>query len=454
MVLGFVLWAFAARKLGVDAFGQTQLGVAVGTYLALLVSVGTNLLGISELHQQPSARAYVLRIQAIRLTHAVFVVFVLAGVALAWPEALPGVIALCAASVVIRELWPEWVDVALGTSRRVVGVRTAYFLLVLPSVLLLVRSPSDAMLFCGILAVAALVVALPAWRFTLAGLRRRDESAENLGQDVRQEWSATWSRTLRRSLPLGAAGALGQLVANADILLLGALASENAVAQYGAACRVLFAVQGVGLAFRLSSLRAAAEPGPDREKYEWDLFTMTLLVSVGVASVCSMLASFVVPVAFGPEYPDSVPLLRILAWSWPLDFASAILLNSLIVRGRRRRYVIAMSLAAGANIVANILLIPRFGASAAAAVTVASLALLLTVLLVRPVVTSAHRPGRAMAVLLAVVLVIGLLGSVAMNSGLTLLGLCALSFATAVATVPVLRRAGPHLRGGSQTLTS
>jgi O-antigen/teichoic acid export membrane protein len=445
LVLGFLLWAFAARTLGVDAFGQTQLGIAVGTYLALLVSVGTNVLGISELHAQSRARSYVFRVQTIRIAHATVIIVALAAAAIVLPRSVPAVIALCAVSVVVRELWPEWVDVALGASRRVVGVRSAYFLVVLPSVALLVHSPVDRILFCGILVAAALLVAAPAWYFTTAGLRRWDLARPQTVRSPRRSWVSVWGSTLRRSFPLGAAGALGQLVANADILLLGVLATDEAVAQYGAACRILFAVQGVGVAVRLASLKATAEPGPDREQYEWDLFTVTLLLAAVMASVCALVAPYLVPLTFGSAYSDSVSLLRILAWSWPLDFASAILLNALIVRGERRRYVTAMSLAAVSNVVANLLLIPRFGAAGAAVVTVASLALLLGYLLLRPV-SRVHRHGGATTLGLGGVLTAGFLGSVLANSGASLAGAVCLAVSAAGAGALLAKLYGSRIR--------
>jgi O-antigen/teichoic acid export membrane protein len=444
LILGFVLWAVAARRLGVDAFGQTQLGVAVGTYLALVVSAGLSLLGISELAAQTRVRAYVVRVQGIRLAHAFAVMAALTTTAFLLPKALPGVIALCAASVALRELWPEWADIALGASRRVVLVRTAYFVVVLPSSILLVHSPSDALLFCGILAVGAVAVGFPSWYFTLADLRRRERGQDSALQFAPRGWGAVWTSTLQRSLPLGAAGALGQLVANADILILGALASATAVAQYGAAYRIVFAIQGIGVALRLSSLKAVAEPGPGRDRYEQDLVMATFLASVAIASAWAVLAVWAVPIAFGPSYADSIPLLRILVWSCPLDFASAILLNALVVRGKRRRYIGVMSVACGVNLAANALVIPRFGAAGAAVVTVVSLALLLAVL-VRGI--PPHQPAIAGSgrLLMIVTMALGLGGSFAANAGLSVVGGGLLAAAAIVAAAQFLRLYGSRV---------
>ena len=381
LVLGFLLWAFAARTLGVDTFGQTQLGIAVGTYLALLVSVGTNVLGISELHAQPRARPYVLRVQAIRVAHAIVIVAVLVAAAVTLPQFVPAVIALCAISVVVRELWPEWVDVALGASRRVVGVRSAYFLVVLPTVALFVHTPSDATLFCGILAAAALLVALPAWHFTTARpapLGRLSSGGRRL---PRLTWGSMLARHTRRALPLAPpARSVSSWRMQISCSWGFCHRRRRRRVRRGVPHPVRGARGGGGRAPLVSQgdRRAGARPRAVRV----DLFTVTLLMATVMASVCAWcFAPYMIPLAFGSAYSDGVSLLRILAWSWPLDFASAILLNALIVRGVRRRYVTAMSLAAVSNIVANLLLIPRFGAAGAAVVTVASLALLLGFLL-------------------------------------------------------------------------
>ena len=445
LVLGFILWAYAARTLGLDSFGQTQLGVAVGTYLALLAAGGLNLLGISELGAQYCAQSYVFRIQAIRFAHTFAILAALTAAAVALPRALSGVIALCAASVVLRELWPEWVDIALGASRRVVLLRTVYFLVALSATVMVVQHATDAAVFGLILALAAMVVGVPAWLLTLAHLRRLRQPPVETRLQLGKGWGAEWTRTMRRALPLGAASALGLLLANADILILGALASTSEVAQYAAAYRIIFAIQGVGVALRLSSLKTLAEPGPQdgREEFERSLLKVTLLASIVVASVAAMVAPYLISLAYGESYRGSISLLRILVWTWPLDFACTILLNMLIIRGYRRRYVTSMAAAAAANLAANALVIPRFGASGAALVIVASLALLLVVVfwLAQPSPRSqllGYLPA-------TVAMISGLCGSFVANGVSHVIGLGLLALASTGAMVQLWRLYGSRI---------
>lgn len=450
LVLGFVLWAYAARALSTREFGAVQLGIAVGTYLALSCTVGLAPLSVSEFARQTRPRAYVLQFQSIRVVHAALILAALAGVALLRPDAVPAVVAISAGSVVLRQLWPEWADIALDASRRVTLVRTAYFVVALPATIFLVTKANDGVALGLVLALAAIVVAMPAWGLTLLNLRKLPQSPPAIRTAPFSAWLRRWPVTMRRALPLGAGDVLGQLLANADILMLGLLASREAVALYGAAYRIIFAVQGAGVALRYSSLRTLAapkRPGEDRVKFEHDLLLMTLWGSTLIASLIALASHPIVLLAYSSKYAGSVDLLRVLVWTWPLDFASAIALNLVIVQGRRSRYVIAMTVAAVGNLGANAIVIPRYGAQGAAVVIVASLALLLVLALRlrRPNdLGNRGRSYRAGALLLGV----GLCGSLVADRLSTIGGLGLLAIAAGgaayqlyrVFALPLLRR--------------
>jgi teichuronic acid biosynthesis glycosyltransferase TuaH len=382
--LGFVVWAYAARVLRTAKFGEIQIGIAIGTYLALLATVGLVPLGIAEFRKQLEPRRYVAQLQRIRVTHTLLIFAGLGAAAWAMPSIVPFAVVAAAASVVVRQLWPEWADIALGAARRVVLVRVVYFAAVLAATVLLVAGPRDASRFGAILAGAAVVAMAPAWFLTRRQLRASSLSPPDEKEAPKVNWPVQWRRTMRRAVPLGAGDVLGQLLANADLLMLGALATTQAVAFYGAAYRIIFAIQGVGVALRYASLRVLAShvgTHEQREEFEQRLIRLTLLAATAAAAAAVVVSHEVIAAVYGSNYASSTPLLRVLVWTWPLDFAGAIALNFLIVRGRRRHYVTAMGTAAGVNVAANALVIRNFGAIGAAVVIVLSLALLLVMAL-------------------------------------------------------------------------
>jgi O-antigen/teichoic acid export membrane protein len=455
LLIGFVVWAYVARVLRPEQFGEVQLGIAVGTYLALLATVGLNPLAIAEFASKRRRAAYVVRLQSIRVVHTVVVLSGVVVAGLLIPSHTVSVLlVLCASSVVLRQLWPEWADIALDASRRVALIRTVYYVSVLAGTLLLVRRASDATEFGLVLSLGTLVAAVPAWCLTAAHLRRLGHPPTLVPAASANKWGLDWRQTMRRALPLGAGDVLGQLLANADILLLGALASKESVALYGAAYRIILAVQGVGVALRYASLRVLASPGARRNqrkpsKFEDDLVLLIVLGAVVIAAAAALTAPLAISLSYGSQYAGSVELLRVLVWTWPLDFSSAVVLNMLIVRGRRRRYVAAMSLAAAVNLAANAFVIPRFGAGGAAVVIVVSLAVLLLGALWMMDVSYLVERRRGFWLPLALVAA-GLAGSMLIG-GSKVLGASLLGGVGAMAAYKLLRMLKPGLARGVRT---
>ncbi len=425
--LGFAMWAYAARVITPAAFGEIQMGIAVGTYLALLVTIGLGPLAVAEFTRHAQPRRYISRIAVFRFAHALAVGSVLLATSAFFHEMLPLLVTLPALSVLVRQLWPEWADIALGAPRRVMLVRTTFFGVALCATLHFVRSAHDALALAWILVLAGALAAGSAWLLTANQLRRFPEASD------RDRAGMRWRPTMRRALPLGAGDILGQLLANADLLLLGLLSTREAVAHYGAAYRIILAVQGAGVALRYASLKVLAAPtGVGQERFERRLLEVTLYGSVGIAAVAALTAPYAMSLTFGARYESAGPILSILVWTWPFDFCGAIVLNMLIVRGCRRQYISAMTAAAMTNISANLVLIPYFGTTGAALCIVGSLALLL-VLAARYVSRQHESPTSVVQSHGAALAIAGVCGSLAACLHLPIVGQAVLAFVALLA---------------------
>lgn len=103
---------------------------------------------------------------------------------------------------------------------------------------------------------------------------------------------------------------------------------------------------------------------------------LTLALPVCVATV--FVAPDLMRLLGGAEYlPDSGAALRLLIWFLPFSYVNGLLQYVLIAAGQQRRLTRAFALTFGFNLVANLLLTPRFGFVAAALITVASEVVLL-----------------------------------------------------------------------------
>jgi O-antigen/teichoic acid export membrane protein len=99
------------------------------------------------------------------------------------------------------------------------------------------------------------------------------------------------------------------------------------------------------------------------------------------AVVCTLFAADLIWLLAGPGFEAGAVALAILIWYLPLSYANGVTQYVLIALRRQQAITQAFLLAAGFNLGLNLLLIPQFGITAAAALTVASEVVLLLPLL-------------------------------------------------------------------------
>ena len=179
-------------------------------------------------------------------------------------------------------------------------------------------------------------------------------------------------RWLREGWPLFINALLQGLFFKVDALLLPGLAGDVAAGTYAAAYKVS---EGAGI-FQ-SSLTLALFPRLSRDadlSHAYRLALRALLqlafpLAVGVA----LLSEPIVALVGGKQYlPDSATALAILICYLPLSYINGLTQYVLIATGKQRLLTGAFAAALAFNLVANLILIPRFSYIGAAWVTVAS----------------------------------------------------------------------------------
>ena len=115
-----------------------------------------------------------------------------------------------------------------------------------------------------------------------------------------------------------------------------------------------------------------------------DTFRRSLLLYVAVAAALGIAVALAMYTAsdllvgwsYGPTYPESAGLLRILCWGLVFVLANTVLTQAALALERDRAYLWAAGLAAIANVAMNCALVPRMGISAAAYTAVVTEAVL------------------------------------------------------------------------------
>ncbi len=226
--------------------------------------------------------------------------------------------------------------------------------------------------------VQALVFALlcgSIWNVTWAWIHVRK-------LDWRQgDWSRDDVRAMAHlAIPFALAGIFVKIYSYVDTLFLEAYWPKAEVGHYAVAYKLTYAFQFLPLTFvaalypGLSAMYARGDKEALQRALHGSLRLM-MLISVPL-SVGLSVFSDLIPVLFGSSYRTAVPILHVLSWVlipifW--DFPLGSLLNA---THRARLKTMSMGIAMVVNVIANALLVPRYGGVGAAYASVISFVLL------------------------------------------------------------------------------
>jgi O-antigen/teichoic acid export membrane protein len=199
---------------------------------------------------------------------------------------------------------------------------------------------------------------------TLAGLRLVDDGASS--RRVRR-------RMLTDSLPLGVYSLLASAYFTLDLSIVAFIVSSRQVAYYAAATKALSLLVTIpGLVVSASLPGIASKVGDSRELGRLVARTWHWLTAVAVPLCVGVMlfAPFFVHVFYGRKFTPAVPLVRILALAGLAALLSNIFGAALIAAARTRWLIVQGSIALVFNVTGNLVLVPHFGVTASAWLTV------------------------------------------------------------------------------------
>ena len=188
-----------------------------------------------------------------------------------------------------------------------------------------------------------------------------------------------WRRFWRYSVPLAGAGALRVMIRWIDTLIVGALLGVVAAAIYTASTRLLrlgsFANQAVFQA--VSPEVSAALAQGDREAAEgtFQISTAWLVLATWPLYMTALLFAEPIVGIFGDGFGPGAGALRILAIAMLISSACGPVEAVLSMSGRSKLVLFDNSMALGANVFLNLVLIPVWGLNGAAVAWLVSMML-------------------------------------------------------------------------------
>jgi PST family polysaccharide transporter len=313
--IGILVTGLTARGLGVEDFGVYSSVLVLLAVMSPLASFGLESLGIALASRSQGPAAYIRAVGSFRLMTGLVAaaLFLLAAAAYFHDAATQfATYALLAVSSVLILRVYEIGESLLFVQERLallaavrIGALLAATLVV---VAVLVLNPDVSLLLAASAAEAALLLAL------YAGLFRKDIRAA-LGQRSGQgTLRATWAQC-QAAAPVFLSGMLVLALLNADKLLVYRFMDKTEVGLYNSAARlieVLYLIPMVIGTVHAASFARLAQEGDLMPAYRNALLTATAL-SVSAAALLALLAEFIVPLVFGPEFSGASGILVLLS---------------------------------------------------------------------------------------------------------------------------------------------
>ncbi len=178
---------------------------------------------------------------------------------------------------------------------------------------------------------------------------------------------------LQNAWPFAITGALGALLTNTDILIISWMRTASDVGVYSAAIRViqvLYLVPGIIQFSTLPLLSRLAGKDDERFRATFERFLgIIFLSSVPLVVGGVILGTQIMTVVFGQAYVSGGLAFKILMASLLVDFPAAVISSAIFTYNRQKGLIIASVIGGGANVILDLILIPRFGIAGSSVAT-------------------------------------------------------------------------------------
>ncbi len=375
---GFVLLLVALNTLDTSEFGDYNAALAFVALFAVVTDLGLSTLAVRDVAQDHAQLPrYVGNLLALRLVLSLVTIVVCIVLAATF-NVLQG-------DATVRLGVVVW---ALGmTPIAIVGTVGVVFQslerMATLSALTTITAALTSLLGCAVLLFGGtaipLLVTATVVNVVMAGVALvLAARVTSLRPRMDLSW---WPSLVRSALPFAVLTLLNVLYSRADMVLVIRLKNSHDAGLYSVAYRLVDTLLVVAISpFNAAALpafnRIAARSADDLRRLVLSGLRITLVIGVPVAVAATAYAPTILTlVARRSDYLAAVPALRWLAWSFPCFTVLAILYNAIYAAHRAGAMAVIFGLTLVFNVALNLLLIPRYGYFASAALTTASEAL-------------------------------------------------------------------------------
>jgi len=390
----FALYLLLARRLGVEGFGLYMFAFSFTLLFSVLADCGVSTVLTREVARAPE-RTRALLGDVLRIKIVLGVVALAAVLAVAALTGQPrssmvfiglftlGMLIHSAAAVFEALLRADGRNGAAGLSQvwaSIANLAAAALLIADHGATRVAGAPGFGV-WAGALAYAIsgmvhfLAAVWPARHLWHARAQAPTAAAALARATAATRWTARVAM-LREAAPLAISGVFIALYFRIDSVMLHAMIGERAVGLFGGIYRVFEVLALIAVSFRsvLFPIMARVADGPREALAALTRKSLRvhLLFTVVVAVFFTVEARPIVSLVLGPGYEDAAPGLAVLIWALPGSYMADTLIHLLIAKRQQLAASWAVGLVGLFNVALNLVVIPRWSFTGAAAATVVS----------------------------------------------------------------------------------
>ncbi len=364
-VINFLVIAYLARVLGEEGFGIIGFAVAFISYFELLVNPGLNLYGTNEIARcEKNLSGVVSDIISIKFFLAIicYTVLLIVFIFIDKPLNIKLLIAIYGLGLFAMPTTLYWLFQGTQDMHWISIGQSFNRLFYLVFIFLFVKGQEDIfMVSVSHIGAAYLAMGI------IGGIFVKKYGFPKLNLNF-----SRWREILLESFPMGFSSIMIAVYLNLDLVILGFLKPFNEVGLYNSAVKVMMIVNlffGVVLQVFYPNF---SKFGDNLEKlknivhyYHKSMILLALPVGFGSTLLAEPILSFL----FGEAYVSASVAFIILAWTKVIVALNISLGNPLLAWGKQVKYMKIVTVGAVTNLIANLILIPRWGIEGAAFAT-------------------------------------------------------------------------------------
>jgi len=370
-VMAFFYMIYIARYLGPDGFGILSFALAFTGIFSIFADMGLNTLTVREIARDKSLTAkYFINVLSMKIILSILTLGIIALIInmLNYPQETVYTVYLVALSVILTALSGIFYSIFQAHEEmeyQSIGL-VINSILMFAGVLLVIYNGLGVLGFAFIYVISSAISLLfifivYIWKFSL----KKIEISRNF-----------WRPTLKEALPFGLTGISGMIYTYIDSVMLSLIQGNEVVGWYNAAYRLILillfipTVINISIFPRMSQYHISSRDSliSINEKYFKFMIMIGLPLGIGV----TLLSEQIILLIFGNNYINSIIVLQIIVWTIVITFAGATYVKLLESINKQLIITKISIISLIANIMLNLLLIPKLsyiGASISTVVT-------------------------------------------------------------------------------------